>query len=525
MAGNQSRYEWQFKQRLTSGGLNLQTSYLARNTSEAMRFLAGGTDSETFGQTGIIRGFMVSAVPGTLKLTVGPGLGHFFRADASEPDSKAKWMELIASKEVTTTAGDAANPRWDVVEARPATIDGTPEIIDFFNPADNTFSPAVVSVQKLAQASVRVRQGTPNANPKLLAGDPDWIPLAYQYVPATTLALSVEQTMHCRPILTPRHGVTPDNINNTNLTQFGENQNISGGGWRIAADGAEGFLATAMAGTFPLGGRPFYIPGGTFVNISATGNYVGGGLPLASTLVYAYVAPPPYPSGYAATLAPREMFILDVTIPNLAATIPPGIRGGIVVIAPSAPANLDNPLGQRGTPITAHSFTDNFWGAFDLKRSDMLYIGAAYYDFAVPGLVTQRVVGNWIAPKNKTGVQFDGDLPINAPAVYNLWTAYTDPMAFPPTARRLAMQCLAVLDAGDGLRVELEDEWTGNGTTGGIRADISNTSAVTKAVSREFDVQVTSTGNITISAAAKNGGVTAAALITRAYEDRILAMR
>jgi hypothetical protein len=526
MAGTQSRYAWQFKQRLTSNGLNLQTSYLARNTSELGRYLAGGTDQELALQTGVIRGFVPAVVPATLKISIGPGLGQFFSSGISEPDSKAQWMELRASKEVTTTAGDAANPRWDVVEIQPAAVDAVAEIIDFFNPADNTFSPAVVVVQKLAEVAAQVRQGTPNANPKLPAGVAGWIPLCYVYVAANALALNVDRVMFCRPILTPRRGTTPDNVTGL-LSQIGENLNISGGGWRIEADGLAGFLNTAMSGTFPLWGRPFYLPAGAAVSLSATGNYVGGGLPLASTTVYAYVAPPPYPSGYDATLAPRELFIADNATPNVSATIPAGARGCIVVAGSGAP-NEGSPLGQRGSPTTTHSFVDNLWGAFDLRRSDMLYIGAAYYDFALPGLITQRVHGSWIAPKRKVGFLFDADLPIVAPATYFLTGFPGFPMSFPATAKRVSMQVACTLAAGASLHCDLQDEWTGVGgniASGSPQLDLYNDAAGSETVTQPFEAVLTDSLSIIIEAAAGNGVISTAGVTTRAYEDEILSMR
>jgi hypothetical protein len=97
MAGTQSRYAWQFKQRLTSNGLNLQTSYLARNTSELGRYLAGGTDQELALQTGVIRGFVPAVVPATLKISIGPGLGQFFSSGISEPDSKARMTPVCSA--------------------------------------------------------------------------------------------------------------------------------------------------------------------------------------------------------------------------------------------------------------------------------------------------------------------------------------------------------------------------------------------------------------------------------------------
>lgn len=528
MAGTQSRYEWQFKQRLTSGGLNLQTAYLARNTSELGRLLTG-TDNEVVNQSGIFRGFVASVVVGTLKVSVGPGLGQLFDATVPEPDSKAKWMELRSAVEVTLAVGDATNPRWDVIEAQPAIVDGPAEVIDFFDPANNTFSPAVVSPQKIATAALQVRTGTPAANPKLLAGVAGWIPIAYQYVEANALALNVSRTLYCRPILRTRELTTPDNITGL-LSQYYENKNISGGGWdTIGTTGLNGTLHMTMAGTFPENGQPFLIPGGTPVSISATGNYVGGGLPLASGTLYAYVAPPPYPTGYAVSMAPRELYIVDTTTPNISATIPAGTRGGIVVISSSDPS-ATNPLGQRGGPHVVHSFTDNFWGSFDMKRSQMLYIGAAYFDLALPGLVQQVVEGAWVSPASKTGILFTADLPIAAPMTVNVWAGFAGlPFNLPNTAQRVSMAVVARLGAEDQLYIELEDNWTGQGsinTSGAPVFTLYNADPVNAAtLMAQYEARTDASGNVKINEATAIGVITSAALVVRAYEDRVIASR
>lgn len=527
MAGNQSRYEWQFKQRLTSGGLNLQTSYLARNTSELGRYGLGGTDQEIALQTGIIRGFVPAVVAATLKISVGPGLGHFYDSGVSEPDSKAKWMELRTAKEVTATPGDAANPRWDVVEIQPATIDGTAEIIDFFNPGDNTFSPAVVSVQKISEVSIQVRAGTPNANPKLPAGTAGWCPICYVYVAANALALDGNRVMFCRPILTLRRGTTPDNVTGL-LSQFGENINISGGGWAVETEGLDGTLANAMTGTFPNWGRPFYMGAGTAISINASGNYVGGGLPLVSTPVYAYVAPPPYPSGYDVSLAPRELFITDTTTPNVAATIPAGSRGCIVVVASGGP-NTNNPLGQRGSPNAVHSFVDNLWGNFDLLRSDMLYIGSGYYDTTLPGLVKHRVVGSHVGSDRKAGNNFNALFPIVAPTnVSVLLNIAGDPSySLPKTALYVRLTSYHNMADDSDIVMVFSDTFAASDTEPRLYHAIRRNGGNGESNIRGINtwIHLDTSGNVVIASAAKYNVGNTNRLYVWEWEDAVLALR
>jgi len=527
VAGTQSRYEWQFKQRLTSGGLNSQTSYLARNTSEALRLLTG-TDSETLGQTGIFRGFVCAVVAGTMRVSIAPGLGQFFDATVSEPDSKAKWMELRAAKEVTVSAADGANPRWDVIEVQPASINGAAEIIDFFNPADNTFTPAVVSVFKISEAAAQVRAGTAGANPKLPAGVAGWVPLAYVYVGAAVVALNADRVMHCRPILHTRDGVYRGEDPTGVLSPFAENLGIAGGGWAFAADGYSGTLATSMSGRFAQGGLPFYLPSGTGIVLATAGNYEGGGLPAGNTLVHAYVAPPPYPSGYDSTMAPREMYLHDSTTPGASPTIAAGARNCVVLVSSSTPAQ-ESPLGMRGGPnANTGTFTDNLWGAFTRQRSTLYYIGAAYHAIGIPGMVTQRVVGSRISPARKTGFKFDADLPIAAPTQYGLWAhiAGDDPMAFPATARRVNVAAEFHLLTTGQLFLEVEDADTGSGGQGLVYINPRNNTGGTVNVGGEWDFTVDDSGDITISAGSVTNIAGNGALFrTRSYDDAILSKR
>ena len=526
MAGTQSRYEWQFKQRLTSGGLNSQTAYLARNTSEAMRAFTG-FDLESTLQTGVIRGLTVSVVGGTMRISVAPGIGQFYDAAVSEPDSKTKWMELAAAVEATITAADPARPRWEVVEIQPAVVNGVAEIIDFYNPNDNTFSPAVVSVQKLSVAAIQVRAGTPGANPKLLAGVAGWVPLAYVYVGAAVIALNADRVMHCRPLLTPRRGVYRNEDPTSVFSPYTEGGSISGGGWEIEADGFDGLLAAAMNGTFPNGGLPFSIPGNSNIGLVA-GNYEGGGLPAGDTLVHAYVAPPPYPSGYDASLGPREIYLKDVTTPNCLGTMPAGSRNCIVLTSRSGP-QLTGPLGLRGNPnVNSDTFTDDLWGAFTRQRSTMVYIGGAYHAIGIPGLVTQRVVGSQVSPKRKTGFRFDADLPIAVPIVYNMWASIVgdDSMELPTTARRMTIAGVFNLLTTGTMYLVLEDSDTGAGGDGLLNISVTNVTGVTNDVGLAHRVLVSNAGALQLN----EGLVTAIAgggarFYLREYTDMILAMR
>lgn len=524
MAGTQSRYAWQFKQRLTSAGLNTQTDYLARNTSEVGRHLVK-TDKEVAHQSGIFSGFIATVVPGTLRTAISPGLGQLFDSGLSEPDSQAEWLELRASIEVSHAPGDAIRPRWDVIEVQPAAVDATAEIIDFFNPADNTFTPAVVAVQKTSQAVAQVRAGTPDANPKLPAGTPGWIPIAYVYVEANALALNPNRVMYCRPILHARRGVTPDNITGV-LAPFNENYGISGGGWNVAADGLAGTLASTMNGVFPEHGGAFHIPRGVQVDIS-TQNIVGGVLPVVNVPVYAYVAPPPYPAGYDLSMAPRELYIADsLTTPGLASTISVGSRGCIVITDTGAPGA--GPLGQAGGNNATYTITNNFWGTVNIVRSQMLFIGAAFFATAIPGLTIQRCNGAWVTTKRKTGVDVLALVPIGAPVTINLWTSIAaDPvMTLPSTARRVSVAGNFQLLPTGTFFLSLEDQWTGDGGRGVVTFEAVNFTADPNVLGGTHEMMVNEDGEcIANKGVATNAGGDGCNLYVRAYEDAVLCQR
>lgn len=521
-----THYDYQLRQRLTSTAMNIQAGWTSRLSPEVLRRTALG-DRQLV--SGVLSGLQVNVVANTLQVAVSGGLGVMYDATQSDPNSQHRWMEVLdGTPLVATLDGGGANPRWDVVELAPGVVNGVGEILDFYNANTGQFVPAAANPLKVCTPVLAVRKGTEDANPKLPAGIAGCIPLAYVYVAAGAAILNVDRVMHCRPILIPRRGVWRTEDATSLFSPYQEGGGVAGGGWVFAADGFDGTLATSMSGSFPNGGLPFYLPGGTNISLVTAGNYEGGGLPGGNTLVHAYIAPPPYPTGYDSSLAPRELFIQDVTTPGVINTVPAGSRNCIALVSSSTP-DQGSPLGLRGGPhVNTGTFTDNLWGAFTRTRASLIYVGAAYHAIGIPGMVTQRVIGARVSPARKTGFEFDGDLPIAAPTQYNLWASIAgdDPMAFPQTARRINVSAEFHLLTTGQLYLKVEDADTGTGGHGLIYLSQRNNTGGTANVGGERDFTVDEKGDIIINAGSvTNIAANGACFRTRSYEDVILAMR
>lgn len=524
VARKNTHYEIQPRQRLTTDALNQQDAWTSRQANEVARRLLR---ADIGNMSGVISGLLVSVIAATMQVSVGAGLALYYDSTIEDPDSQHQWVELRdAGATVLTLDPGGANPRWDVIEIAPGVVDGDADILDVWDPQLGVPVPTLLAPLKVGTPVVTVRKGTEAAAPKFPAGVDGVIPLAYVYVGAGVVALNVDRVVYCRPILTPRRGVYRNEPTNDIFSPYFENHNISGGGWAVAADGFDGTLAAAMTGTFPNGGLPFSLPGNTNISL-ITGNYEGGGLPAGNTVVHAYVAPPPYPTGYSTSLGPRELYLRDVTIPNCSTTISAGARNCIVLVSSSGPS-LTSPLGQRGGPNSnTNTFTDNLWGAFTHIRSNLLYIGAAFHAIAVPGLITQRVKGATVAPARKTGFDFEADLPIAAPTVYNLWGNITGDaaMQLPETATKCHMSAAFDNDGGGHLHMKLEDDWTGQSSLGVVAITHYNDAASTFRGGGTFVLQPSSSGSVTVTQAAAQLIDGEQRMHVRAYEDIILAMR
>ncbi len=514
--------EAQLRQRLTSTFFNESLGWIARLVPEALRRLFLADVEET---SGVISGLQVSVIDATMQVAVSGGLGLYWDDSVENPDSKHRWIEVTdgAPIIVELDPGDAT-PRWDVIEIAPGVVDGPGQDLDIYDKNSGAFQSVTLSPLKLGTPTVTVRKGTPNAFPKLIAGTDGVMPLAYVYVAANAVVLTATRVLHCRPLLTPRRGVYRNEDKASILSPYFE-QRVSGGGFRIDANGLDGFLTMGMSGTFPNGGLSFSLPANTNISLSSIGNYAGGGLPGANQLIYMYVAPPSYPAGYASHLAPRELFISDTTTPGINATIPSGARNCIVVGSGTAPALTPN--GQPGGPNATTSFVDaGIFGNYSVRRSDMLYLGAAFYDIIEFGFIAQKVSGWTVSPSRHPGANPFPDFPIVAQHDYFMRAHITGDSAisWPATAVDCRVQVRAACDDAGNLTLGLEDYFAQSGNVAALDAVFPNNSGGQQNVGTVVPVTLDASGQLKVRFASGTG-LASCRFYGVCYDDAVLRLR
>lgn len=514
MSGEHDRYQFLLRQRLTSTALNAQSDYTARLAYMALQSMVGA-DAVQVG--GVINGLLVTVQAGTMNVQIGEGLGLLYDPSFVLPDSRHRWLEVLPDAPLTAELdpGDGT-PRWDSIELEATQVDGAPEVLDFYDPSLGVAVPLAASPVKKCVPTVIVRKGTPSASPKFPTGSGGRLPLAYVYVPAGAVALTETDVVYARPLRRPRpHELSPGTID------YYQNHAISGGGLITSAP-LNAAIANDFYGFFERSAVPFYLPRGSAVGLSVN-NFDGGGLPAADAVVYCYACPWPFPTGYDSTLCPREFAPRNAARFNNVATLQ---RNCFFIWSEVEPI-----FGVKGTPNAGGNASINHpnLGAVSLPYEDMIYIGAAFFDQGANELVPQAVNGRWIIPSRKTYAAFHNDLPIAAPATYNLWERLNvgSEMTLPNTATRVDVVGNFGFGAPGAFFIRFNDAWSGGAgnQTGEHRIVIQNDYDEI-AVGCPSMILVTDTsGNITIEEARCENIDGSSQLIVRAYEDNILARR
>lgn len=525
--------QYNTRERAVSNDLNRSIEFGSRATSEALSAALSGYARES----GVVgdNAFLVTPMNGTMKSAIGPGLAVYYDSTKVYPISQMVWIESREVREVTHEAADA-DPRWDVIEMRPGEQVSLTQPRDQFDPLTGTFT--VVNMPKEVQSwpEFQIRKGAPSASPSVPAGVPGWIPLAYVKVGGGAVAVVSTEVVYCRPLLgsrgVDRTGWTTSNLGNLYASE------VRGGG--IDFDGGPGDLTgslrTTMRGRFgsTFSGQyhhNFFIFRSVSVKVTIM-TIDGGVMPGADDVIYFYAIPPPYPSGYDPSMAGRELWTPDTT--NLYGTnggfYDSALQGGCLIIASSKEPDVQTPVGNPGAGIGFfdHEFF-NTGGLAQSNCSSWVYIGAGSYSLATNEIPPQLTRGNWVTFARKTGENFHLDLPIAGPITYNMWEGFVGaPMKLPVTATNLAMQVCAVLGASDEIRVEIEDNWTGQGSpllNGAPTMVLRNDAGGSDEVKHDFIACVADNGDIKITKAVVTGLNGACALVARAYEDAILAQR
>jgi hypothetical protein len=506
-----THYDFQLRQRLTSSGLNTQEGWTARMSPELLRRLVSADSGNV---SGVFDGLKVSVQPATMNVQISGGLALLYDATQVAPNSAHRWIEVLDGTPLTATLDvGGASPRWDVIEIAPGNVDGAGEVLDFYNSNTGAFVPAVAAPLKVCTPTVTVRKGTESAAPKFPAGVAGRIPLAYVYVAAGAIVLNVDRVCFCRPMLRPRGYDGAPNFQ----------AKAHGGGWRRLLSGLTGNLAADMMGTFPNGAEFYLQSGSSGYDLSASGNFDGGGLPIANGTVYLYAAPPPYPSGYDAILAPREIFIVDDTV--MGACYVNGAYGAIIVATLIAPER-----SQIGTPVTAGTcdIVDGLFGTVSIDHADMVYIGCSYFQLAGGFLYAQRAQGALGSSLGVAGIDIDALLPIAADTAVSLAANITGDSVYrlPAHVDRVHLIGYHNLDVQGDITIFFRDGFSTS--TAHVKSWTqyrSNTMADLEYGCTLWVTMYTGLQLLTINYADGNGLTTQNKLRVSEWEDSVLALR
>lgn len=410
---NIDRLKFNTRERLISSDLNLDTQLVHRALQEALTYIASGTvrESGIFGD-----GFLVTPMVGTMKSAISPGLGLMTDTTQVYPESKSVWLESVEVREVTHDAG-GAQPRYDVVEIQPgsAVLINVPR--DQFDPLTGTFSAVAVDKQLKSYPTFQVRKGTEALVPSIPAGTANWMPLAYVYVPAGAVALDPQDVVYCRPLLNPKAGFKGGWTTPTHDAYPSE---VKGGGLTAAGATTVATLATAVSGRFRNHNYRFNVAALASFTLSPL-THDGGVLPAAGTNLYFYAAPPPYPSGYDASLAPREIWSPKQIYSNQGGFENPTRQSGCIIVtsATKVPVSTHPSGAPSGAAMSInHPFFSA--GASSIDMSNVAYVGSVYYDQPTAQYVAQRAFGANIGANRKTGADIEPSFPIAAPTLFTL---------------------------------------------------------------------------------------------------------
>lgn len=522
MTANHTRRIKITRQRLTTNDENAAKAYQDKMALDLARALCGDDGN----RSGILTGCGVSVVGATMDVSVQPGLGLYYDSTSGAPDSVYRLIEVPSAITITLDAADP-QPRWDLIEIQPNSVNGTAETVDFWDPVLGTFIASPASPLQVASPTVQFVKGTPSATPKFPTPTAGFIPLAYQFVPGGAVALLQDDVLHCRPILRP----TGDFLDpQPYVLPYKPPKHCTGGGLFAIGGTTTPVLVNQMEGYFELSHTKFMLPRPTQVGVEF-GIFDGGGLPVADTQLFFYAVPVPIPlpPGDPNRLAPREFFTVNFNNVSFGAGgYKNGMQGCIYVYSQIGPTE-----DQQGAPIGGGiaSFTGHpVFGNFTSDRSTWYYIGACMYDFGTVEVVKQTIYGDRVCPVRKTGKAISGFMPIGGATPFTITTEVAgDPsMSLPAHAFDLVMRIGHTTGAAVAeTKVAFYDDGGDAALLGSSRRTCGLVEPGTLALtlsSAEFVVTPDNSGNITVDYA-DTSGIPDVVLRVESYRDKILAMR
>ncbi|HWB76441.1 MAG TPA: hypothetical protein VG755_15850, partial [Nannocystaceae bacterium] len=497
------------RERLLSNDMNDAHSLQHRALIEGLAALGYG-DTQ---QRGVLRGLTVSIPGGSLNVSVASGLALLPSTPATSYDSSTGWLELRSATSVDLSSYvDGAQPRWVAIEIAANDAAEVTSLRDIFLPASGTFTSMTVDKVRGSSPTISVTAGTPAATPRFPSGTAGRVPLAYVYIAAGAATLTVGDVVHCRPVLRPG-----------NLDAFEAGvRDIRGGGVAVASAGSTVTLRECR-GRFDQHTAPFAIPASTLA-IGTTVGWDTAADPGADDVGYLYAIPAPYPSGYDASLAPREFRPETSAATRFSALVPAGVSGCVVIASTAEP----NTATQQGAPTSGNfSIGAAPWTSttVSVPRSRGVYLGAAMWDDSASGFVPQIEQDGWCWPTAAPGIPstqiHDATVFISAASSVNVWSGI-----LPTTA--LEVRCALVVQGGTATtcRIGFNDQTT-NATGSGSHV-AAWAGGVPTVCEYEFVAYPDASGNITFVSGAVTAATTdlgGADLRSMAYRDCVIARR
>lgn len=452
------------RERILSTDANNATALHHRALVEAGAAILQG-DASLFG---VIRGLTVSTSGGVLTVTVAPGLALRSGTAATTYDSATQWIELRSSQTVDlATHVDGANPRWVVIEIAEASAVESSEARDIFDPLTGTFSSSSITKVSGSSPTLTARAGTAAATPVFPAGVAGVIPLGYVYLAAATASINITDIVMCRPMLRSENAETLAGAGGRAV--WGGGVSVSVAGLDVVLRSAGGrFLNNRMSWSVAPG------DGTTTLTVTAPG-CDGAALPVADDVVYYYACPAPYPSGYDATLAPREHRPGTTALTRYQGLVAADVHNAVVVASTVEP-QVDTPLGNPTAgnfTITCAPFSSG--ASVNIERTSAMYLGAASWDVSATDFLVQAVYGDIVTPADETTT---ANIVTGGAADYNIWGVGGTLTLLPITARQVHTQVhMSDVDTSDttGVTIAVTDATGVTWRWQGPRANVAGT--------------------------------------------------
>lgn len=398
MSSDQSKIQYNTRERLTSGDLNGNIAYGNAALQDAMSAIAG----PDIVQSGVLTGFQVNADSGDRSVTINAGLGLMEDSTAAPPDSTHRWMQLFAGVTLPVAAA-TGDPRWDVIEVAPGTVVESTDVRDEWDPSlppSGGFSPQVFDKVIESAPVLTIRVGADNSPnpPNFPAGIPGVMPLAYIFVSATgVISDGRDGIVMCRPILRAPGSadafLTPYITGTTGPLNPNGLGTAVGGGINVDTTSQSAFAFAVCQGRFRGHSFGFSVGWQSGMTAADVEGWDGGVLPVSDRAVYAYAVQPPYPLGYGTVFAPRELQ-MGADVETHFKTTSRDRRNCVTVLSSSEPVLSS---GVQGSSTGTGSIAD--WpfrdGVIlpDSQRSEWIYLGAVDFDESQPAFMSQNLTG------------------------------------------------------------------------------------------------------------------------------------